>query len=112
MMLMTVDLVELESSVSTLLRALRGRIPPESRTLGPYARLPIRCGRRVTQEEIAEVVGVTRGWYRQLESGAEIRASMKLLDRLANALTLTPEERIALFTLAIPELQLAGHRSR
>lgn len=76
-----------------------------------FVRELLRLGRRVTQEEIAEVVGVTRGWCHLLESGAEIRASMKLLDRLANALTLTPEERIALFTLAIPELQLAARRS-
>jgi len=110
-MLMTVDRAERQSSVSDLLRVLRGRIPPESTTLGPYKRLPVRCGRRVTQEEIAEVVGVTRGWYRLLESGTTVRASMKLLDRLANALTLTPEERIGLFMLAIPELQLAARRS-
>jgi DNA-binding XRE family transcriptional regulator len=111
MMLMMVDRVEPQASVSCLLRVLRGRVPPESTTLGPYKRLPVRCGRRVTQEEIAEVVGVTRGWYRLLESGTTVRASMKLLDRLATALTFTPEERIALFTLAIPELQLAAHGS-
>ncbi len=111
MMLMTVDRVAGQSSVSNLLRLLRGRIPPESTALGPYKRLPVRCGRRVTQEEIAEVVGVTRGWYRLLESGATVRASMKLLDRLANALTLTPDERVALFMLAIPEMRLAARRS-
>jgi transcriptional regulator with XRE-family HTH domain len=58
----------------------------------------------VTQEEIAEAVGVSRNWYRRLESGASVRASTKLLDRLAHALALTPDERMTLFTLAIPEL--------
>ncbi|MGA7746474.1 MAG: helix-turn-helix transcriptional regulator [Candidatus Aquilonibacter sp.] len=107
MMLMTGERVDPQSSVSDLLRRLRGRVPPEATTLGSYKRLPIRCGRRVTQEELAEVVGVTRGWYRLLESGGTVRASMKLLDRLANALTLTSDERIALFMLAIPEMEPA-----
>jgi hypothetical protein len=40
-----------------------------------------------------------------LESGASVRASMKLLDRLAQALVLTPDERMMLFTLAIPEMR-------
>jgi transcriptional regulator with XRE-family HTH domain len=73
--------------------------------LGPYQRLMVRCGRRVTQEELAEVVGVSRGWYRQLESDAGVRASIRLLDRLADALAATPEERMTLFTLAVPEMR-------
>jgi transcriptional regulator with XRE-family HTH domain len=86
------------------LRKLRQRIPPQTATLGSWKRLPIRCGRPVTQEEIAEAVGVSRNWYRRLESGAGVRASMKLLDRLANTVVFTPEERTTLFVLAIPEM--------
>jgi transcriptional regulator with XRE-family HTH domain len=51
-------------------------------------------------------VGVSRNWYRRLENGTRARASMKLLDRLANAFVFTPEERTKLFVLAIPEI---GH---
>jgi transcriptional regulator with XRE-family HTH domain len=71
--------------------------------LGPWERLPIRHGRPVTQEELAEAVGVSRNWYRQLESGA-VRASTKLLDRLAKVFAFTPEERTKLFVLGIPEI--------
>jgi transcriptional regulator with XRE-family HTH domain len=64
----------------------------------------VRCGRPVTQEEAAEAVGVSRNWYRRLESGDGVRASTKLLDRLAKTFVHTPEERITLFLLAIPEM--------
>ena len=94
---------ELQSEFGTFLRTRRQRIPPETATLGTWKRLPVRRGRRVTQEEIAEVVGVSRNWYRRLERGAD-RASTKLLDRLANAFAFSPEERTKLFALAIPEL--------
>jgi DNA-binding XRE family transcriptional regulator len=105
MTVMMGDRLEAPSALGTFLKMLRGRIPPDAATLGRYQRLPVRRGRRVTQEEIAELVGVTRGWYRLLESGASVRASMKLLDRLAQALVLTPDERMMLFTLAIPEMR-------
>jgi transcriptional regulator with XRE-family HTH domain len=96
--------LESQSVLGAFLRTLRRRIPPGSDTLGPSERLPIRRGRRVTQEEVAEVVGVSRNWYRRLESGSSIRASNKLLARLACALAMTTGERITLFALAVPEL--------
>jgi len=92
------------SELGVFLKKLRQRIPPETVALGSCRRLPVRHGRRVTQEEIAEVVGVSRGWYRLLESGAGARASVRLLGRLANALVFTPEERTLLFMLAVPEM--------
>jgi len=39
-----------------------------------------------------------------LETGARVRPSIQLLDRLALALVLTPDERNTLFTLAVPEM--------
>jgi transcriptional regulator with XRE-family HTH domain len=87
------------------LELLRRRIDPDVRDLGSYARFPSRVGRRVTQEELAAAIGVTREWYALLECGAaRTRASRGLLDRLADALMLTPEERARLFQLALPEL--------
>lgn len=94
------------SEFAAFLRTLRRRIPPDAATLGPWKRLPVRRGRRVTQEEVAELVGVSRNWYRRLESGAGVRASTKLLDRLATAFAFTHEERVQLFILGIPEI---GH---
>lgn len=88
----------------SFLKMLRRGIPPETASLGSWKRLPVRCGRRVTQEELAEAVGVSRNWYRRLESGEQVRASVKLLGRLANTFGFTPEERTTLFLLAIPEM--------
>jgi|SRR5579863_1575854 len=93
-----------QSELASLLKARRRSIPPESLKLGPWERLPDRHGRRVTQEEIAEAVGISRNWYRRLENGDAARASAKLLDRIARAFQFTPEERMNLFTLGIPEI--------
>lgn len=92
------------SELASFLKTRRRTIPPDRMTLGTWERLPVRRGRRVTQEEIAEAVGISRNWYRRLESGDAPRASAKLLDRIARALQFTPEERINLFVLGIPEL--------
>lgn len=94
------------SEFAVFLRMRRRRIPPDAATLGPWKRLPVRRGRRVTQEEVAEAVGVSRNWYRRLESDAGVRASTKLLGRIAAAFAFTPEERFQLFLLGIPEI---GH---
>jgi DNA-binding Xre family transcriptional regulator len=93
-----------QSEFASFLKTRRRGIPPDSMTLGPWERLPVRRGRRVTQEEIAEAIGISRNWYRRLESGEAPRASAKLLDRIARALQFTPEERMDLFVLGIPEL--------
>jgi transcriptional regulator with XRE-family HTH domain len=97
-----------QMTLGAFLRAHRQRIPPETTALGLSNRMPSRRGRRVTQEEIAEEVGVSRGWYRMLESGARVRTSMQLLERLSDALMLTCDDRIRLFALAIPEIRRAG----
>jgi transcriptional regulator with XRE-family HTH domain len=93
------------SELALFLRLLRRRIDRDVRVLGPYVRLPRRLGKRVTQEELAEAIGVGREWYVQLECGTgETRASTGLLRRLADALMVTPEERASLFQLAIPDV--------
>jgi DNA-binding XRE family transcriptional regulator len=93
-----------QSELASFLKKRRRSIPPDSMTLGSWERLPVRHGRRVTQEEIAEAVGISRNWYRRLENGDATRASAKLLDRIAKAFQFTPEERTNLFVLGIPEL--------
>jgi transcriptional regulator with XRE-family HTH domain len=80
------------------------RLAPESRFLGESQRLPIRVGKRVTQEEIAEHLGVSRGWYARFESGAPAGFSVPLLNRLADMLLLYASERAELMRLAKPEL--------
>jgi len=103
-MIMNVQQDYRRENLRSFLKGLRRRLDPQTTLLGEQERLNTRCGRRVSQEEIAEAVGVSRGWYVSLESGAPIRPSLSLLDRIANALNATPHERATLFSLAIPEL--------
>jgi DNA-binding XRE family transcriptional regulator len=101
---MAAETVGSQSEFASFLKARRRSIPPDSVALGSWERLPVRRGRRVTQEEIAEAVGISRNWYRRLESGDAPRASAKLLDRIAKAFQFTLEERTNLFMLGIPEI--------
>jgi transcriptional regulator with XRE-family HTH domain len=98
------------SELGLFLKPLRGQIDPDVAALGPYPRLPSRLGKRVTQEELAEAIGVSREWYAMLESATETRTSPALLHRLANALMLAPEQRARLFQLAVPEVRRAQLR--
>ena len=77
----------------SLLRELRGRL------VSP------RRGKAVSQEELAEWVGVSRNWYAALERGIPITPSIQMLSRLAAVLNATPDERVTLFHLAIPALR-------
>lgn len=90
----------------SFLKSLRRRLDPHTTTLGEHERISSRWGRRISQEEIAEAIGVSRGWYVSLESGKPIRCSVTFLGRVAAALNATPPERAILFTLAIPELSI------
>jgi transcriptional regulator with XRE-family HTH domain len=93
------------SELALFLRFLRRRIDRDVHALGPYVPLPRRLGKRVTQEELAEAIGVGHEWYVQLEcEKGKTRASTGLLRRLADALMVTPEERASLFQLAIPDV--------
>jgi transcriptional regulator with XRE-family HTH domain len=87
------------------LLTLRRRIDPATARLGRYERLNSRRGRSVTQEEVAEAIGVSRGWYARLESGKPMQPSISMLHRIAEALKATPRERALLFHLAIPALE-------
>jgi transcriptional regulator with XRE-family HTH domain len=94
------------TTLGAFLKSLRLRIDRSAETLGPYQRLPGRCGRVASQEEIAEALNVSRGWYGLLESGAKIRASTRLLARIADVLMLSDAERTELFRLAVPEVSV------
>jgi transcriptional regulator with XRE-family HTH domain len=66
--------------------------------------MPIRIGKRVTQEELAEHLGISRGWYTRFEAGAPAGFSIALLNRLGDLLLLSAPERAELVRLAVPEL--------
>jgi transcriptional regulator with XRE-family HTH domain len=92
------------SELALFLKFLRRRVAPDVRVLGSHPRVPSRLGKHVTQEELAEAIGVSREWYAMLESAGTARTSTGLVDRLADALAVTPEERARLFQVALPEL--------
>jgi transcriptional regulator with XRE-family HTH domain len=94
------------NSLGAFLKAMRQRLDRDIDRLGSYERLPDRRGRAVSQEELAEAVDVSRGWYSLLESGASMRASMGLLSRIADALMLAEHERSELFVLALPDFPI------
>lgn len=96
---------ETREDIRGFLGHLRRRIDPATKTLGNYKRLPMRRGRPITQEEISEAIGVSRGWYARLESGKPVQPSVSMLHRIAEVLEATPHERAILFRLAIPALQ-------
>lgn len=92
-----------ESGLGSLLRTMRSRIAPMVTRLGPYERSPIRVGRPITQEELAEALGVSREWYSRLECGGTARASPRLLASIAETLMISWDERSELFAIAVPE---------
>jgi len=96
---------ENDGQLQFFLREHRQRIDPQIRRLGDFGRLPMRWGRPVTQEEMAEAIGVSRVWYAMLENGAKVRTSTRVLDRLATVLMLDAAERARLFHLVVPELR-------
>jgi transcriptional regulator with XRE-family HTH domain len=95
-------------SAGAFLKEHRRRIPRDSLSLGRYVRLQTRRGKVVTQEELAEIIGVSRVWYAMLESGAALNTSPRLLARLADALDLSAEDRKILFKLALPDFSAAA----
>ena len=88
-----------------LLKRARRRIHSETRSLGQNLRFPSRIGKAVTQEEVAEAVGISRNWYQMLETKQGLRVSPTLLGRIADVLMLSAPERVAIFELAVPELR-------
>lgn len=92
-------------------RERRLRVGPESHFLGKSPRWPARIGKRVTQEELAEHLGITRQWCARFEAGAPVRFSAALLGRLGDVLMLSAAERAELIRLARPELARAVSRN-
>jgi transcriptional regulator with XRE-family HTH domain len=94
-----------QERLGEILRRSRAGVSPDCASLGPYLRQPIRIGKPVTQQEVAEAVGISREWYARLENDGSARVSSAVLGRIADALMVHPLERTALFELAVPELR-------
>lgn len=93
-----------EERLHRFVRERRIRLAPESHFLGEHRRFPARIGKPVTQEEVAEHLGISRQWYARFEGGGPAGFSTALLGRLCDVLLLSPPERAELMRLAVPEL--------
>lgn len=85
-------------ALSAFLTEQRAKIQPE--TVG----LPAGGRRRtpgLRREEVAQLAGVSSTWYTWLEQGRDINVSSSVLDCIAAALRLTPDESKYLFALAM-----------
>ncbi len=92
--------MEKPTELSDFLRTRRGRLQPEDVGLVAYG---IR--RRVPglrREELAQLAGVSVTYYTRLEQGQSHNASDEVLDALARALRLSPDEQAHLRNLARP----------
>ena len=102
---------ELQRRLATFLKERRSAIPVTASSLGSYRRSTHRIGKPVTQQEAADAIRVSRTWYALLEEGGA-KTSPALLSRICSAFSLEREESLALFSLAIPELDALIHRPR
>jgi DNA-binding XRE family transcriptional regulator len=88
---------------SELLKEARRSIPIDTVSLGGTLRFSGRIGKRVSQQEVAEAIGISRVWYATLEAG-QPRASIALLGRICDALMLDEQGRATAFQLCVPEI--------
>jgi transcriptional regulator with XRE-family HTH domain len=82
------------------LRSRRERLTPAEAGIGPgvtHRRVP-----GLRREELAELAGVSVGYYTRLEQGISGSASGAVIDALASALRLDPAEHEHVRTLAAP----------
>ncbi|MBS2964694.1 helix-turn-helix domain-containing protein [Actinocrinis puniceicyclus] len=90
------------TELGTFLRSRRERLTPEGVGLPPSLR---RRTPGLRREEVAQLAGVGVTWYTWLEQGRPINASTQVLDSIARALRLDPDEHTHLYRLAdVPSL--------
>lgn len=88
---------ERRAALGNFLRDLRSSLSPLDVGLLPSNR---RRTRGLRREEVAGIANIGLSWYTRLEQGRDIRPSVGVLESLAAALKLTPNERRHLFVLA------------
>jgi len=93
-----VDTNERQRELASFLRTRRERLTPAE------AGLPAGARRRTSglrREEVAQLANIGMSWYTALEQARNVRPSEQVLESLALALRLTPDERRHLFLLAL-----------
>ncbi|MEV1003937.1 helix-turn-helix transcriptional regulator [Nonomuraea sp. NPDC050202] len=93
--------MDVHGELGEFLRSRRARLRPED------AGLPAFGGRRrvpgLRREELAQLAGVSAGYYTRLEQGQSPNASDAVLDAVARVLRLDEAERVHLYALARPK---------
>ncbi|WP_227983881.1 helix-turn-helix transcriptional regulator [Nocardia spumae] len=90
--------VEVTQELGAFLRTRRERLDPHD--FGLPQRRQTRRTPGLRREEVAELAGVSIDYIVRLEQGRGLRPSPEVLDALARALRLAPDERMYLFDLA------------
>lgn len=88
------------AELAAFLRALRARLRPADVGLPEDHRPGLRRTPGLRREEVAGLCGVSVTWYTWLEQGRNIAASAQVIDALARALLLDPDQRRHLRGLA------------
>lgn len=87
------------TELGEFLRSRRDRLSPEAARVSSYGRRRVSGLRR---EELAQLAGVSMTYLTRLEQGQSQNASDSVIEALARALQLDPDERAHLFALARP----------
>ncbi len=98
--------IDTAAELAAFLRTRRERLTPEAVGIPDSRRARRTPGLR--REEVAELAGVSVDYVVRLEQGRGLRPSAEVLDALAGALRLDPDERAYLFDLAH---QRTAHRT-
>ncbi|MEO3869276.1 helix-turn-helix transcriptional regulator [Nonomuraea sp. B12E4] len=100
----------MRSELGEFLRSRRAKLCPADVGLADYG------GRRrvpgLRREELAQLAGVSAGYYTRLEQGNSPGASDTVLDAIARALRLDSDEQAHLYALARPATPAARRRGR
>lgn len=88
---------ERRQALADFLRQRRQSLSPEKVGLPPGLR---RRTPGLRREEVAQLANMGTSWYIWLEQGRDVHPSTQILESLAQALQLTPNERRHLFLLA------------
>ena len=98
--------VDTTQELAAFLRARRERLDP--RDFGLPQRRHSRRTPGLRREEVAELAGVSTDYVVRLEQGRGLRPSAEVLEALAGALRLAPDERAYLFDLAQQRVPAIG----
>jgi transcriptional regulator with XRE-family HTH domain len=100
----------MSADLGEFLRTRRARLRPADVGLADYG------GRRrvpgLRREELAQLAGVSAGYYTRLEQGQSPNASDAVLDAISRVLRLDGDERAHLYALARPAARASRKRAR